>query len=452
MGFARTVLYRGPMTPISRRAYAKNLEESVPSATKRGLPAVNGRTQSHHNADWLNRTVLGASVTSAFGDLTYETTNVILPGFLAVLGIPAAILGTIEGIADAISSFSKLGAGFIADRLGHRKSLVVIGYGLTALMQVFFAVASGWPLVLVGRTVGWLGRGIRGPLRDAIMSEAVTPETRGKAFGLHRAADTVGAVVGPLLGVAMLAWMQRFSFADPAKAFRVVFWLTLIPGALSVVSFGVLVADARKAPNPTLRFWTTLREFPGGFRRYLVAVGAFGIGDFAHTLLILAATQLLTPTTGLTRAAQIAGLLYVWRNIVQSAASFPVGAIADRLGHRPVLTIGYALGAGTAALMAVAFATSATVQPFPLLVAIFTLAGLYIAIEEALESTMTADYVPVATRSIGYGVLGTVNGVGDFISSAAVGFFWTGISPVFGFGIAAALMGLGTIAMARLRG
>lgn len=401
---------------------------------------------------WLNRTVLGASVTSAFGDLTYETTNVILPGFLAVLGVPAAILGTIEGVADAISSFSKLGAGFVADRLGHRKTLVVIGYGLTALMQVFFALATGWPLILAGRTVGWLGRGIRGPLRDAIMSEAITPETRGRAFGLHRAADTVGAVAGPLLGVAALAWLQRFSFADPTTAFRVVFWLTLIPGALSVVSFAVLVPDARKTPNPTLRFWTTLREFPGEFRRYLVAVGAFGVGDYAHTLLILAATQLLAPKMGVTRAAQTAGLLYVWRNIVQTVASFPVGAIADRLGHRSVLSLGYALGAGTASLMALAFVTATTVQWFPLLVVIFTLAGLYIAIEEALESSMTAELVPAATRSIGYGVLGTVNGIGDFISSATVGFLWTAVSPVLGFGVAAALMGLGTVTMARLRG
>lgn len=400
---------------------------------------------------WLNRTVIGASVTSAFGDLTYETTNVMLPGFLAVLGVPAAILGTIEGVADAVASFSKLGAGFVADRLGHRKALVVIGYALTALMQVFFAVAIGWPLVLVGRIVGWLGRGIRGPLRDAIMSEAITPETRGRAFGLHRAADTIGAVVGPLLGVALLAWVQRFSFADPSDAFRVVFWLTLIPGILSVVSFATLVTDARNAPNPTLRFWATLREFPVGFRRYLAAVGLFGIGDFAHTLLILAATQLLAPTTGLTRAAQIAGLLYVWRNAVQAAASFPIGALADRLGHRPVLVVGYAFGVGTAALMAIAFTVPSATYLLPLLAAVFTLAGLYIAVEEALESTLTAAYVPAATRSVGYGVLGTVNGIGDFVSSIAVGFVWTAVSPVLAFGVAAALMGVGTIAMARVR-
>lgn len=402
------------------------------------------------NSGWLNRTIIGASVTSALGDLTYETTNALLPGFFAVLGIPAAVFGAIEGTADALSSFSKLGAGFVADKLGHRKTLVIVGYALTALMQAFFALAQGWPLILLGRIIGWLGRGIRGPLRDAIMAEAVTTDMRGRAFGLHRAADTVGAVLGPLLGVALLTWLQGLGFAHPATAFRMVFWLTLIPGALSVLSFGLLVTDDRSRPNPALRFWAALRDLPHGFRRYLTAVGIFGIGDFAPTLLILAATQLLTPEMGVVRAAEVAGLLYVWRNVVQTGVSFPIGALADRFGHRRLLVIGYALGAGTAALMAITFAMPAA-QHLPLLGATFTLAGLYIAVEEALEATLTAEYVPEANRGVGYGLLGTVNGIGDFLSSVSVGFLWTAISPALGFGLAAVVMGIGTTAMARLR-
>ncbi len=139
---------------------------------------------------WLNRTVLGAGITSALGDFCYETTNAILPGFFALLGIPAAALGAIEGVADAISSFTKIGAGYFADRLGHRKALVVIGYALTPLGQAAIALAVGWPMILLGRAVGWFGKGIRGPLRDTIVAEAITAETRGRAFGFHRAADT----------------------------------------------------------------------------------------------------------------------------------------------------------------------------------------------------------------------------------------------------------------------
>lgn len=157
---------------------------------------------------WLNRTVLGAGVTSALGDFCYETTTVILPGFLAVLGLPAALLGLIEGVADAVASFTKMVSGYVADRLGHRKRLVLIGYALTPAGQALFALAAGWPLLLLGRIVSWFGKGLRGPLRDAIVTQAVTPETRGRAFGFHRATDTLGAVAGPLLGVALLGWAQ----------------------------------------------------------------------------------------------------------------------------------------------------------------------------------------------------------------------------------------------------
>lgn len=403
-------------------------------------------TQTDH---WLNRTVLGAGVTSALGDLTYETTNVILPGFLAALGLPPAVLGAVEGVADGLSSFTKLGAGYIADRLGMRKSLVVTGYGLTALMQVFMALAVGWPLILIGRLIGWFGRGIRGPLRDAILVEAITPATRGRAFGFHRAADTLGAVVGPLLGVALLAWTQTLPFTDESAPYRTVFWLTLIPGVLSVLSFALLVRDDGTVPNPKLRFFAALRSLPTSFRRYLGAVGLFGMGDFAHTLLIAAAAALLTPRLGPLRAAQVAGLLYVVRNVVQTLASWPIGALADRVGHRPVLVVGYALGAAMAALTACSFALQW--DNLLVLTIVFGLAGLYIAVQEALEGAMTADYVPLELRGIGYGALGAVNGVGDLFSSLVVGLLWTTVSPVLAFGVAAAFMTAGTAAMARQR-
>lgn len=136
---------------------------------------------------WFNRTVAGAGLTSALGDFCYETTTVILPGFLAVLGVPAAVLGIIEGVADAVASFTKMFSGYFADRFGHRKALVLIGYGLTPVGQALLAISLGWPLILLGRMVSWFGKGLRGPLRDAIIVQAITPETRGRAFGFHRA-------------------------------------------------------------------------------------------------------------------------------------------------------------------------------------------------------------------------------------------------------------------------
>lgn len=397
---------------------------------------------------WLNRTVIGAGVTSALGDFCYETTTVMLPGFLAVLGIPAAVLGTIEGIADAVASFTKMVSGYIADKLGHRKLLVVVGYGLTPLGQALIALTAGWPLILLGRIVSWFGKGLRGPLRDAIVIQAVSSGTRGRAFGFHRAMDTVGAVVGPLLGVALLGWAQAWHWQDPAGPFRFVLWLSLIPGALAVLAFLTLVKDPEHSPNPALKFFSALRGLPARFKRYLSAVGLFGIGDFSHSLLILAATQLLSGSMGVVPAAQVAGLLYVWRNIVQVVVSYPVGMLADRFGSLPVLIAGYVLGAVTAVLIALAFWFR--IDDVTLFAAIFFVAGLYVAVQEALESTVTADMVSADTLTISYGALGTVNGSAKFVSSTAVGVVWTVVSPIFAFALAAVLMTAGTVALTRV--
>ena len=399
---------------------------------------------------WLNRTVLGAGLTSALGDFCYETTTVILPGFLAVLGIPAAVLGLIEGTADAIASFTKMFSGYIADKFGHRKTLVIVGYALTPVGQAMIALAVGWPLILLGRIVSWFGKGLRGPLRDAIIVQAIAPETRGRAFGFHRAMDTLGAIAGPLLGVALLGWAQTLPWDSADEPFRLVFWLTLIPGALAVLAFLTLVRDPEHTPNPAMKFISTIKGLPARFKRYLAAVGIFGMGDFSHALLILAATQLLTPSMGVVQAAQVAGLLYVGRNTVQVAASWPVGVLADRFGARPLLIVGYALGVLTAILMALVFA-SGDGDKIVLLAGIFFVAGLYVAVQEALEATVTAGMVETRTLATGYGALGTVNGAAKFFSSAAVGILWTAVSPQFAFGLAALLMAAGTLALIRLR-
>jgi MFS family permease len=403
---------------------------------------------SEQPRQWLNRTVIGAGLTSALGDFCYETTTVILPGFLAVLGIPAAALGFIEGIADAVSSFTKMVAGFIADKLGHRKALVLSGYALTPLGQVLIALSIGLPLVVLGRVVSWFGRGLRGPLRDAIVVQAVSPETRGRAFGFHRAMDTLGAVVGPLLGVALLGWAQTWGGDDPSGPFRLVFWMSVIPGLLAVVAFLTLVKDPRHSPNPAFKFFSTLRGLPERFKRYLGAVGLFGSGDFSHSLLILAATTLLTPSIGVVQAAQVAGLLYVWRNIVQVATSYPIGALADRFGSLFVLVIGYLLGILTAVLIVIAFLFSSDSLLF--WGAIFFIAGLYVAVQEALEPTVTAEMVSADTLTTSYGALGTVNGTTKFVSSTLVGVVWTAVSPAVGFGLAAMLMLAGTVMLGRL--
>jgi len=398
-------------------------------------------------ATWLNRNVVGMGLTSLLSDAGHEMATAVLPGFLAVLGVSAAALGIIEGVADATSSFVKLGAGWVSDRLGHRKPITVGGYLLTGVSTGIFAFAYGWPLVLVGRVLGWLGRGIRGPLRDAMLASSVPPEARGKAFGFHRAGDTLGAIIGPLLGVALLSYLPRD--ADPSAPFRTVFLLTLIPGLGSAIAFALMVREKRGTPSAR-KFWPSLGALPKPFRLFLWGVGIFGMGDFARTLIILAAAHLLTPRYGVGRAAQLAALFYVVHNAFYAGYSYPIGALSDRFGRRGLLCLGYLAGALTAAGFLAAFLWQLDVIVY--LLGLFALAGFSIAVEDALEGVITADLVAdEGLRGTAYGVLGTVNGVGDLVASVLVGTVWTAISPIWGFGCAAALMGIGTLVTYKLR-
>ncbi len=336
--------------------------------------------------------------------------------FLASIGAAPAALGIIEGVSDAIASFSKLGAGWISDRLSSRKPMAVAGYALTAIAKGSFALATSWVHVLFGRTVAWFGRGIRGPGRDAIMTDSVPPEARGRAFGFDRTLDTLGAVAGPMAALALVGF----------ASYRVIFAVAMIPGLLAALSFGFLVREPRRQPGKVRSFRLSIRELPPEFRRFLVAVAVFGAGDFAHTLLILRATQLLAGA-GVASAPQLAVSLYVVHNIVYAAGSYPIGALGDRFGKRSLLAAGYAL----AAIMCALFLTGSAA--YVLLLLAFVVGGLYLAVEDSLERAFAADLLPADLRGTGFGVLAAVNGMGDFVSSILVGFLWTSVSPASGF-------------------
>lgn len=403
------------------------------------------------SSGWFNRTVIGAGVTSFLGDTGYEMATAILPTFLLVLGLPpdvaARAIGAIEGVADLLANVVKLGIGWYSDRIGHRKAFVVTGYALTGTAFALCALAVGWPLVMLAKAIAWTGKGIRGPLRNAILADAVDPQHRGKAFGFHRAGDTVGAILGPLLGFALIQyWLPDEWFTSPAEPYRVVFLLTLVPGIGSAIAFAALIREQRFTPKPGLRLQASVRSLPTEFRRYLIAVGLFGIGDFSHTLLVLAATVLLAPEHGEKAAAMAAVSLYAWKNACGAVAAFPIGWLGDRLGHRVVLVGGYGLGVLTMVGFALLFATQTASLPW--LAVLFATAGIYLATEEALEPAMSADLVPDQTvRGTAFGVLATVNGVGDFVASVGVGALFA-IGPEAAFAAASALMAAGTVAMA----
>jgi MFS family permease len=367
---------------------------------------------------------------------------------LTAIGLSAAALGVIEGVADAVSSFVKIAAGWISDRFGHRKIITVGGYLLTGVSKGLFAFAYGLPLLLLGRVLAWFGRGIRGPLRDAMLAESVPPEARGKAFGFHRAGDTLGAIIGPLVGVGFLAFLSPRA-QEPSAQFRLIFLLTLIPGVGSALAFAFMVRD-RHCGAKSANLWITVRNLPSEFRRFLWGAGIFGLGDFSHTLMILAATQLLSPSRGLGKAAQIAGLLYVLHNGFYAAASYPVGALSDRFSRYKLLATGYAIAALTVLGFLVAFAWHFANPAFIAL--LFVLGGAYMAVQDPLEGAITADLVPKEDRGTAYGLLGTVNGVGDLVASVMLGTLWTAVSPALGFACSTVLMVVGGVVMCRMAG
>ena len=407
---------------------------------------------------WLNRNVFGFGLTSFLGDFSYEMATAVLPQFMQAIGASVMSLGFIEGIADALSSFTKLWSGYHSDRIGHRKTWTAGGYAVTGVSTGIFAFALGWPLILLGRVTGWLGRGIRGPLRDAMLADSVSAEDRGKAFGFHRAGDTAGAVAGPLAAFGLLSvaqshpgvlkgivgWLPMLPGANEWP-YRAIFLLTVVPGVLAFLSVVLLIREKRHQPNRSMRFLRTLRELPGGFRRFLAAAGLFGMADFAPTLMMLRATTVLEPTLGIFGAAKVTTLLFLFRNVVYAAASFPIGAMSVSF-HRPrYLAVGYGIAVVT--FLGFAFVVP-SVWWFSVL---FGLAGVFIAWEDTMEGVIVRDYVGREVAGTAYGVLGVVNGLGDFVSSSVVGLLWTLLGPGAGFIYAGAVGLAGTIMMALVK-
>jgi len=387
---------------------------------------------------WLNRTVLGVGLTSLFSDWSHETATAVLPAFLAVIGAGPGWLGAIEGIADGLSSFAKLSAGYYTDRLKRRKPLAVFGYAVTALATASFAFATHAYHVLTGRAVAWLGRGVRSPARKALLAADVSPAAYGRAFGLERLMDTLGAIAGPLTAM----WLLRVTH----HSYRTVFLWTLLPGMIAVASFWFLVRERPIATRKQQSFWTGLKTLPGSFRKFLLGVGIFGSGDFSHTLLILYATRMLTPAHGAARAASIAIGLYTLHNVFYAGSAYASGWLSDHVPRRKViLAAGYTL-AGVTALFLMGAPSSLW-----LLGAIFVLAGLYVGTEEALEDSLAAELIPREQHGMAFGTLAAVNAVGDFLSSVVVGFLWATVSVKAAFLFSAVLFFVGAVMILRLK-
>jgi len=382
-----------------------------------------------NDSSWLNKNILGAGLTSFFSDMSHEMTTAVLPVFLVNLvggALAPQLLGIISGLSDASSSFVKTFSGWISDKIKKRKGLMMIGYTATGLFAGLTGFAASWWGVLMYRTFAWMGRGLREPPRDALIADSVSPKYYGRAFGFHRAMDTLGAIAGPLFVFFALARVGIHS----------IFIYSFIPGILAVFVVVLFTKEIPQKDNGTqsMGFWKDIIALPKEFRLFLLIMFLFGIGNFNRTLLLLRMQEVLTPTAGLIMAGSLTILLYTLRNAVQAVADYIVGHLSDIFGRKVLLAF---FGFFIFGVLSLGLA-----YPIPTLwffVIIFILSGISAASYMALEKAYAADLLPSNLRGTGYGVLQTIDGIGDFISSFMVGFLWSVLSPSAGFLYAAVL-------------
>ena len=373
-------------------------------------------------------------VVSFLADVSSEIGYVLFPAFVTtVLGAPVAVLGLIEGIAEATASISKYPFGQAADYTGRRRPFVLGGYSLAALGKLLIALAGGWPLALVGRFTDRFGKGMRTAPRDDLIAAATRPEQQGLAFGLHRSMDTLGAVLGPLIAVALLL---------AGVSMRWIFALAAIPGVLSVVAIALLVKERRAQPQPAA-FRLSLPASPA-FRWLLAGSLLFAVGNSSDAFILLRARDIAGGSA--LHAIVLAALLYVLYNITYAGGSLPLGGLSDRVGQYPVVLAGYAW-------FAAVYAGFAAVRSLPVMAALFAAYGLYVAATEGTSKALIGRAIPAGQRASALGLYYTATGAAGFSASAVGGLLWSLVGPwaTFAFGAAAALAAAALMAVGRRR-
>lgn len=401
----------------------------------------NPRVTGEPNRRWLTPGVGAVGAASFFSDTGHEVTTSVLPTFLTgTLGASAAALGVIDGISDALIGVMKLVGGPLANNPDRRGRTASGGYLGTALATGAIGAAVTLWQAGIFRAIAWLSRGLRSPARDALLASLSPGSAHGRAFGLERAGDNLGAVAGPLLAAGLVAWV----------GVRPTLYLAAIPGLFAAVAIIVAARESRQqirfGGEPAARRLELRALRDAGMVRALLPVALFEFGNLATTLLILRATQLLSsPQRTLTAATSLAILIYAGHNAVATAASLAVGRWYDRTGPRAVFATG-------AAVYVIAYGVFAAGAHSAIVVALgFALAGAGIGLTEPTQSAVVSQLLPDRLRGSGFGVLGAVQAIGDVVATVVAGLLYTLVSPAAAFGYAAAWMSVAVIASGMLR-
>jgi MFS family permease len=383
---------------------------------------------------WLTPGVQGIGIASFLSDLGHEVPTSLLPSLLInMLGGSAAILGLIEGIADGMAGLARLAGGALADDPTRRRTTAIGGYISTAILSSLIGISTAIWQVGFLRIAAWISRGLRVPARNALLADVVPSSVYGRAYGFERAMDNLGAIGGPLLALGLVSML----------GVRTAILLSVIPGILAALA---ILYAIRHIPHPTVKERQPLRlqvkpVLQGRLGRLLVGVGTFEIGHVAATLLILRATQLLTPNLGQNAATQTALLLYTAYNVAATLASVPAGRIGDKRGSTLVFT-------GGVALFLLVYLGFAIPSPHVLILALcFTAAGLAIGCIETSQHASVASLAPTELRGSAFGLLAAVQSFGNIVASAIAGLLWSLFSPSTAFIYLAAWMVISLIVL-----
>lgn len=357
----------------------------------------------------FEKNVFFTGLVSFFTDVSSEMIYPLVPIFLAsVLGVNKAIIGIIEGIAESTASIVKLFSGWFSDRIGRRKVLMVFGYGISTASRPFMALATHWGHVLSARFVDRFGKGVRTAPRDVILTESTPPTHLGRSFGFHRAMDTVGAVVGPVVAFGLLSVYQG--------NYRLVFWLSIIPGIAAVLIAGGLVTEKRRAKVvPGKPFKLDLRRFDRPYKNFLIVATIFALGNSSDVFLILRAENLGVKTA-------LIPLAYLTFNMIYALSAWPAGVLADYFGKRRLVIGGFVLFA--AIYLGFALASHPTHAWL-----LFPLYGLFMGISEGVQRAYLASIVPSDFKATGFGLYHMAVGLAVLPASMIGGFLWDAIGP-----------------------
>ena len=376
----------------------------------------------------LPRNVWILGFVSLLMDLSSEIYHALLPAFITVaLGLPALALGAIDGIAEATASFAKLASGRLSDRSRRRKPWVLLGYGLAALSKPLFPIASGPAELMGARFADRVGKGIRGAPRDAIIADETSPDMRGRAFGLRQALDTVGALIAPLAAVGLMALF--------AEDIRTVFWIAVIPAALSFILALVAVKEpvVHWASTTVQPLFRGFRDLDRPMRRLLAVAFLFALARFSEGFLILRALDIGVSAT-------LSPLALVVFNLGFLALAYPAGSLSDRMSPRSILM------AGMGVLVAANLLLAQDIGIAGLTIGIL-LWGAHMALTQGIFARMIADFAPDNMRATSFGALHFVSGIGTLLASLAAGLLWDRDGPAAAF-IAGA--GAAAVALAML--